>query len=155
MFKNHTTKHSNNRTFLPVALLTVLMGTSINGYAKDPVANACPAEGCEIKIANVSKSGDELDITFEANFLPDVSRNHIHIYWDTFTAGQVSSDAEANGLVQGDWVPTDVYPKYTTDGATSVANRNKSKTMCVTAAGRDHAVFDSKVSHCVDVSSHL
>jgi hypothetical protein len=155
MFKNQIEMRGNSRLFSAVAVFAVLSGTCINGYAMDPVANACPAEGCEIKIAKVSKSGGELDITFEANFLPDVSRNHIHIYWDTFTAGQVSSDAEANGLTQGDWVPTDVYPKYTTSGTTSIANRNNSKTMCVTAANRDHAVFKPIVFHCIDVSSHL
>ena len=30
--------------------------------------------------------GDELRVTWEANFEPDFSKNHIHVYWDTYTA---------------------------------------------------------------------
>lgn len=120
-----------------------------------PVSNGCPADGCEVRIADVSQSGDELAVTFDANFLPDVSRNHIHIYWDTYSADQVSSDAESRGVTQGDWHPTDAYPNYTTDSAASVANRGDSTTLCVTAADRDHAVMDSSLEHCVDVSSEL
>ena len=107
--------------------------------SEGPVANACPASGCTITITDVSKAGDELEITWEANFLPDVSRNHIHIYWDTFTAEQVSSDAEANGFTQGDWSPTDSYPTYVTESGASVVNRGDSTTLCVTAGDRDHA----------------
>lgn len=120
-----------------------------------PVSNACPSDGCEIRIAEVTTVGDELGVTFDANFLPDVSRNHIHIYWDTYTADQVSSDAESRGVTQGDWHPTDAYPNYTTESAVSMANRGDSTTLCVTAADRDHAVLDSSIVHCVDVSSEL
>lgn len=121
----------------------------------EPVSNACPSDGCEVRITNVSAAGDELDVTFDANFLPDVSRNHIHIYWDTYTADQVSSDAESRGVTQGDWHPTDAYPNYTTESAVSLANRGESTTLCVTAADRDHAVLDSSIVHCFDVSSEL
>lgn len=120
-----------------------------------PVANACPASGCTITILDVVESGDELEVTWEANFLPDVSRNHIHIYWDTFRAEEVSSDAEANGFEQGDWSPTDSYPTYITESGASVANRADSTTLCVTAADRDHAVLDPTVVHCLDVGSSL
>lgn len=123
--------------------------------AEGPVSNACPSDGCEVRIANVTAIGDELGVTFDANFLPDVSRNHIHIYWDTYTADQVSSDAESRGVAQGDWHPTDAYPNYTTESAVSLANRGDSTTLCVTAADRDHAVLDSSIVHCVDVSSEL
>lgn len=120
-----------------------------------PVANACPAEGCMITITDVTKSGDELAITWEANFAPDTARNHIHVYWDIYTADQVSSDAEDRGVEQGDWVPTDAYPTYVTESAASTANRGGSTTICVTAADRDHAVLDSSLVHCVDVSGEL
>lgn len=123
--------------------------------AADPVGNACPPEGCEIAITDVSKEGDELKVVWEANFLPDVSRNHIHVFWDTFKAEEVSSDAEPNGFTQGDWVPTADYPTFTTQGAMSVENRAESTTICVTAADRDHAVLDPAITQCVDVSSSL
>ena len=120
-----------------------------------PVANACPPEGCEITITDVAAQGDELLVTWEANFDPDVSRNHIHIYWDTYTADEVSSDAEARGMTQGDWHPTDAYPTYVTESGASVANRGESTTLCVTAADRDHAVLDSSIVDCRDVSAVL
>jgi hypothetical protein len=85
------------------------------GSGEGPVANACPADGCSIEILEVGTEGEELAVTWGANFLPDVSKNHIHIYWDIFTADQVSSDAEARGVVQGDWHPTDAYPSYVTE----------------------------------------
>lgn len=140
--------------FLGVFALVATI-SSVTVKAETPVANACPADGCTIQITNVAPSGDELEITWEANFLPDVSRNHIHVYWDTFKAEEVSSDAEANGFTQGDWVPTDIYPVYVSDGALSVANRAESTTICVTSADRDHAVIDPSDVQCVDVSSHL
>ena len=120
-----------------------------------PVSNACPADGCEIRILDVTREGDELNITWEANFAPDVSRNHIHVYWDTFTADQVSSDAEASGFTQGEWVPTDAYPIYVTESEVSVANRGASTTVCVTAGDRDHAVLDTSIFDCRDVSDQL
>ena len=120
-----------------------------------PVANACPADGCVITITSVTGSGDELEVTWDANFLPDVSKNHIHIYWDTFAAEEVSSDAEANGFTQGDWSPTADYPVYVTESGSSVANRGDSVTLCVTAADRDHAVIDPSLVHCRDVSDQL
>ena len=123
--------------------------------AADPVANACPVDGCQIKIVSIAKSGDELEIQWEANFLPDVSRNHIHVYWDTYKAQEVSSDAEANGFKQGDWVPTKDYPQYITAGAMSVANREGSTTICVTASNRDHAVLDPQAVHCLSAASSL
>jgi len=138
-----------------LAVCALLVSLSSVGLAAEPVANACPAEGCLVKIMSVSKSGDELEITWEANFLPDVARNHIHVYWDTFSAEQVSSDAEANGFKQGDWVPTANYPSYVTSGASSIASRGESSTLCVTASDRDHAVLDPTAVHCVSASDVL
>ncbi|MGQ0848822.1 MAG: hypothetical protein ACT4OP_06840 [Actinomycetota bacterium] len=130
--------------------------TTIAGAEGGPVANACPPEGCEITIVDAARDGEELRLTWEANFLPDVSRNHIHVYWDIYTADQVSSDAEARGVEQGEWHPTDAYPEYvTTDTAVSVANRGESSMICVTAGDRDHAVIDSTIVNCRDVSSLL
>lgn len=129
--------------------------TTTVAESSGPVANACPADGCTITILDVANSGDELEVTWEANFLPDVSRNHIHIYWDTFQAAEVSSDAEANGFTQGDWSPTDSYPTYVTESGSSVVNRGDSTTLCVTAADRDHAVLDATAVDCRDVGSSL
>ena len=72
--------------------------------------NACPVDGCKISIDDVVRDGDEVKVTWTANFRPDFSRNHIHVYWDTFTADQVSDDAAARGVTQGSWHPTDEYP---------------------------------------------
>lgn len=129
-------------------------GSSV-GTVAEGVSNACPADGCRITIVDVTSEGDELAITWEANFAPDASRNHIHVYWDTFTAEQVSSDAEAQGTTQGEWVPTDAYPRFVTESEVSVANRGESTTVCVTAGNRDHAVLDSAIFDCRDVSGQL
>lgn len=120
-----------------------------------PVANACPAEGCAITIVDAARKGDEIAVTWEANFKPDVSKNHIHVYWDIYTADQVSGDAEARGVKQGEWVPTDVVPTYVTESAVSVDTRGGSTTICVTAGDRDHAVIDASIVDCRDVSNLL
>lgn len=120
-----------------------------------PVANACPPEGCTITIIDTARQGDEIAVTWEANFKPDISRNHIHVYWDIYTADQVSSDAEARGVSQGEWVPTDVVPTYVTESAVSVDTRGGSTTICVTAGDRDHAVIDASLVDCLDVSDLL
>lgn len=120
-----------------------------------PVANACPAEGCKIRIVDAARDGDEIAVTWEANFVPDISKNHIHVYWDIYTAEQVSSDAEANGVTQGEWVPTDAIPTYVTESAVAVATRGDSTTICVTAGDRDHAVIDAALVDCRDVAELL
>lgn len=121
----------------------------------EAVANACPVDGCMITIVDAASEGDEIAVTWEANFKPDVSKNHIHVYWDRYTAEQVSSDAEANGLKQGEWVPTDEVPTYVTGSAMSVDNRGDSTTICVTAGDRDHVVTDPSLVDCRDVSDLL
>lgn len=123
--------------------------------AATPVANACPAEGCTITITETGKEGSEIAVTWEANFVPDVSKNHIHIFWDIYTADQVSGDAEARGVKQGEWVPTDVVPTYVTESAVSVTNRGDSTVLCATAGDRDHVVIDSSIVDCQDVSDLL
>lgn len=120
-----------------------------------PVGNACPADGCSIMIVDVARQGHEIAVTWEANFVPDVSKNHIHVYWDIYTEDQVSSDAEARGVKQGEWVPTDVVPTYVTESVVSVETRGDSTVICVTAGDRDHVVIDASLVDCRDVSDLL
>lgn len=120
-----------------------------------PVSNACPVDGCAIQIVDAARKGKEIAVTWEANFEPDVSKNHIHVYWDIYTADEVSSDAEARGEDQGEWVPTDAIPTYVTESAVSVKTRRDSTTICVTAGDRDHAVIDSSIVDCRDVEDLL
>lgn len=120
------------------------------GEAAPP--NACPQEGCRVSVAAAEQFGDELELTFEANFTPDLARNHFHVYWDNFTAEQVSDDAERRfGVNQGDWVPTDENP-YTTGDAASVEERAGATSICVTAGDGDHNVIDAEISDCFDVT---
>ena len=130
-------------------------GTTTSSPGAGPVQNACPVEGCKVKIDKVVRDGDELKVTWTANFKPDFSRNHIHVYWDTFTADQVSDDAAARGVTQGSWVPTDAYPTYTTGSEASVARRGASTRLCVTAGDRNHVVIDAKLFQCSDVKDLL
>jgi hypothetical protein len=120
-----------------------------------PVQNACPVEGCTVKIDNVVRSGDELKVTWTANYKPDFSKNHIHVYWDTYTSQQVSNDAEAHGVKQGSWHPTDEYPVYVTGSEASVKRRDGSTHLCVTAGDRNHNVIDPKLFQCTDVKDQL
>lgn len=120
-----------------------------------PVSNACPSEGCSVTITDATLQGDEIEVTWATNFVPDISKNHIHIFWDIYTADEVSSDAEARGFVQGEWVPTASFPTYVTEGAVSVKKRGGSTTLCATAGDRDHAVIDPSIVDCIDVSDLL
>jgi hypothetical protein len=117
--------------------------------------NACPVDGCQIKITDVTVEGQELKVVWSANFDPDFSKNHIHVYWDNYTAAQVSNDAAAKGQTQGEWVPTDDYPAYVTEGPVSTDVRGNSTHVCVTAGDRDHNVIDSSITDCYDVSALL
>ncbi len=130
-------------------------GTTASSTGGGPVQNACPVEGCTVKIDSVDRSGDELKVTWTANFKPDFSRNHIHVYWDTYTAQQVSNDAEAHGVKQGSWHPTDEYPVYVTGSEASVERRAGSTHLCVTAGDRNHVVIDPKLFQCTDVKVQL
>jgi hypothetical protein len=117
--------------------------------------NACPVDGCRVVITNVAKQGDELRLTWKANYKPNFSKNHIHVFWDKYTADQVSNDAAARGKVQGEWVPTDAYPVYVTGDVVSTTKRGTSTSVCVTAGDRDHNVIDSSIVNCRDVASLL
>ncbi len=94
-------------------------------------------------------------LTWSANFDPDVAKNHIHLYWDIYSADQVSGDAADRGVEQGNWVPTDAYPTITTSDVISVAERGGSTMLCVTASDGDHNVIDSGSVDCRDVSDLL
>jgi hypothetical protein len=145
---------SSNKAAAP----TTTTATTVDLNHKVPPAtgdNACPVEGCVVKITNVVRDGKELKVTWHANYTPKVSRNHIHIYWDTWTADQVSNDAASRGVKQGEWVPTDAYPTFVTEGAVSVTKRGKSTTLCVTAGDGNHDVIDSSIVNCRKVANLL
>src|SRR3546814_12161926 len=74
---------ARHRASLGGALLAASW-TAIAGagaMAQENLPNACPVDGCEVTIAEVAKAGDELAVTLDANFMPDVSRNHFHVWW--------------------------------------------------------------------------
>lgn len=141
--------------------IAALMGVTSIGFSglasadSMPVQNACPREGCQVSILSAEKAEGELKIQFQANFAPDVARNHIHIYWDNFTADQVSKDAKSRGVEQGNWHPTGDYPDYITQSDASVSARENSTKLCVTAGDRDHNVIDADQVHCLDVGDAL
>jgi len=114
--------------------------------------NACPVDGCEVKIMEVKRSGEELELTFKSNFTPDVSKNHFHVWWgENFTVEQVGRNAEpVYGVKQGRWHRHDDYPTYITQGAASTGVRGNAVTICVSAADRNHNILDVKIYHCVD-----
>jgi hypothetical protein len=112
-------------------------------------------DGCQVRITRAEPAGKEIRLYFEANYAPDVSRNHFHVFWDTYTGKQVSVDAQTRfGVAAGDWKPTADNP-FTTMGAVSVANRGKSTRACVSAGDRNHNVIDPNLVDCRDVSSLL
>lgn len=136
------------------------LGVAIAAYGPAVSAqdsNACPVDGCTIRIISAEKSGDELKLTFEANFTPDFSKNHIHIWWgEQFDVKQVSNNAETvHGMKQGSWHPTDEFPAYTTQSAASVAERNGATSLCVSAADRNHDILDPSLFECTSVAEHL
>lgn len=146
--------NSGKRSTATTATTAATTATTASGSAAPP-ANACPPDGCQVRIADVSRAGAELRLRFDTNYTPDMSRNHVHVFWDTFTAKQVSDDAERRfGVTQGDWVPTADNP-YTTGDAASVSQRGQSHRICVTAGDRDHNVLNPDLVDCRDVSNLL
>ena len=130
------------------------MSMAPEGQSAAP-GNACPAEGCRIRIVSAERAGKEIRLAFEANFNPDVSRNHFHVFWDRYTAKQVSIDAGPRfGVTVGQWVPTADNP-FTTRDEAAVGMRGQSTTLCVTAGDRNHNVIDPSLVDCRDVSSLL
>ena len=125
--------------------------------AADVLPNACPVDGCVVEIVGVKRAGDEIQLTLKANYTPDMSKNHIHVWWgENFTVQQVSNNAETVYKVkQGDWHPMADYPVYITQSAASTKVRGNAKTLCVSPADRNHDILDVKIFHCVDVSGAL
>jgi hypothetical protein len=149
------------RVLRPMRWMTALLAgffAAVGGVtAAGPMPNACPVDGCEVKIVDIAKAGDEVAVTFTANFTPDVSKNHFHVWWgENFTVQQVGRNAaRVYGVTQGKWHRHDDYPRYVTQGAASTTVRGDAKTLCVSPADRDHNILDIKFFHCVDVSAYL
>lgn len=151
---------NRGKTCRRIAYFTSLLAAALlgNGQASaaEPTANACPVDGCEVKILEVKAAGDELALTFEANFRPDVSKNHLHVWWgEQYDVKQVGRNASAFGVEKGKWHRHDDYPVYTTTGAASTSIREGAVKICVTAADRNHNVLDASLYHCVDASGQL
>ncbi len=142
-------------------LVLLVFGAAFIGagalHALADMPNACPVDGCDVKIEQVARSGDELEITFKSNFTPDVSKNHFHVWWgENYTVQQVGRNAEPVYKVkQGRWHRHDDYPTYVTQGAASTKVRGEATTVCVTAADRHHNILDVEKYHCVDASQYL
>ena len=145
------------RSFTAILSVIGLAGSATAGLAADAMPNACPVDGCKVMITEIKPSGDELELTFEANFTPDLSKNHIHIWWgEHFTVEQVSRNAEtAHGVKQGKWHLTDDYPAYKTQGAVSTTVRGDATTICVSVSDRDHNILDTNAYHCMDVGQYF
>lgn len=124
------------------------------GAMAQDMTNACPVDGCKVSIVSVEKAGDELKVTLDANFTPDMSKNHLHIWWgENYTVKQVSNNAETeHGVTQGDWHPTDEYPVYTTQSAASMSERGEATSLCVSAADRGHDILDVDSFECISVA---
>lgn len=151
-------KQPPNRHLLPCVLLGtgLLMPIGSGSIAAD-MPNACPVDGCVVKIAAIAKAGNELEVTFESNFKPDVAKNHFHVWWgEQYTVKQVGRNAKGTfGVEQGRWHRHDDYPTYTTTNAASTGMRDGATTLCVTAADRGHNVLDATLYHCMDASAQL
>jgi hypothetical protein len=148
------------RVFRHTAICALILAANLYGagqvLAAEPMANACPVDGCEVKILDVKSAGEELALTFEANFKPDVSKNHLHVWWgEQYDIKQVGRNAKTFGVEKGKWHRHDDYPSYTTTGAASTSIRDGATTVCVTAADRNHNILDVNLYHCVDASGHL
>ena len=153
-------KQRLNQRLLKQGFVSCLLvgGLSSVGYlAAADMPNTCPVDGCEVKIAGVEKSGEELKLTLDANFKPDNAKNHFHMWWgEQYKPEQVGRNAKNEyNVEQGKWHRHDDYPEYITTGSASVSVRDGATTLCVTAADGDHNVLDAQNFHCVDVSSQL
>ena len=139
----------------PALLVTALATCAAPAAAQ--TSNACPVDGCTVEIASAERQGDELALELEANFTPDISRNHIHVWWgENYTVRQVSNNAEpVHGVTQGDWHPTDEYPAYVTTGAAALGARGEATTLCVSAADRNHDILDPEIASCLSVEGML
>lgn len=133
------------------ATIAFFIAPSVNSQE----SNACPVDGCVVSIASAELDGEELAIVFESNFAPDMSKNHIHVWWgENFTVEQVSNNAETtHGVEQGDWHPTDAFPDYVTTGASSLAARGDAVSLCTSAADRNHDILDTELQNCYSIEA--
>lgn len=153
---NTVTNKNSNSWSVGVALMFAACCGGSYALAQEG-ANACPVDGCVVIIEAVETDGDELKLTLEANFEPNMSKNHIHVWWgENYDVKQVSANAEGvYNVEQGVWYPTDDYPDYTTGGVISVAERGDAVTLCVTASDRNHDILDPELFECRAVSELL
>jgi len=152
----HGSRHLAGYLAMMLTLVATIVGLGA-AVASTAMPNACPVDGCIVKIVSVGNAGEELEIEFKSNFTPDVSKNHFHVWWgENFTVKQVGRNAQpVFGVKQGRWHRHDDYPIYITQGAASTKVRGEAVTICVTAADRNHNILDSKLYHCVDASDKL
>jgi len=139
------------------SVLGLTVFTATGTYATSAGAqesNACPVDGCQVHFVSVEKDGDELKVTLQANYKPDMSKNHIHVWWgEQWDVKQVSNNAETTyGVKQGSWNPTDEYPVYTTQAEASTKERGTATTLCVSAGDRDHDIIDPALFECRSVA---
>lgn len=121
------------------------------GAEGELLLNLCPEEGCRVEVTAAERQGEELLLSLQANFAPDLARNHIHIYWDNFSAEQVGSDSPARfGVRQGEWAEVE-RTSFATSGRVSVSARGESMMICATAADLDHRVINPRQSDCFEV----
>jgi len=158
------TKHNTFNSSISSAGLFAIVGVALGlGFAQTRHAmaadmpNTCPVDGCEVSIEKVEKQDGELKLTLTANFTPDNSKNHFHMWWgEQYTTQQVGRNAKSeHDVEQGKWHRHDDYPVYITTGSASVEVREGSTTLCATSADGDHNVLDAGKFHCVDVSRYL
>lgn len=156
-----TNQRGHAKHFFFHGLVLLVIGTMLSGVAVQralaDMPNACPVDGCDISIERVARSGEELEITFNSNFTPDVSKNHSHVWWgENYNVQQVGRNAEpVYNVKQGRWHRHADYPTYITQGAASTKVRGQAPTICVSAADRHHNILDVKKYHCVDARQHL
>lgn len=148
------------RTLRFSAVALSVLGTAIGveaAVAAEMRSNACPVDGCVVKIVDAKRSGKELELTFESNFSPDVSKNHFHTWWgEKYTVKHVGRNAKAvYGVTKGRWQLTADYPAFVTKRAASTSVRDGAVTMCVSAANRDHNILNIDTFHCVNVADKL
>ena len=79
-------RHDLSRSWLALALVVALAPVRV-AIGADPMPNACPVDGCEVRIVAVEKAGEELELTYQANFTPDVAKGHARAFGDFLYAG--------------------------------------------------------------------
>ena len=92
------------RGLLALATVHATFGATLASSA-DTLPNACPVDGCEVTIVAAKRAGEELEVTFDSDFTPDVAKNHFHVWWgENYTVEQVGRNAEpVHGVAQGRW----------------------------------------------------